>query len=130
MRTMAREAAFKVVFASRFTGEIEGELEKSLEKSERLDKDDSRYIERVLTVISEHEDELLKIIDEHSKVFPESRLFPADKSVLLIALAEIKYMDDIPSVVSVNEAANISSKYSSAKSASFISGILSEIIKE
>lgn len=130
MRTMAREAAFKVVFASRFTGEIEGELEKSLEKSERLDKDDSRYIERVLTVISEHEDELLKIIDEHSKVFPESRLFPADKSVLLIALAEIKYMDDIPNVVSVNEAANISSKYSSAKSASFISGILSEIIKE
>lgn len=130
MRTMAREAAFKVVFASRFTGEIEGELEKSLEKSERLDKDDSHYIERVLTVISEHEDELLKIIDEHSKVFPESRLFPADKSVLLIALAEIKYMDDIPNVVSVNEAANISSKYSSAKSASFISGILSEIIKE
>lgn len=130
MRTMAREVAFKVVFASRFTGEMESELEKTLKKTERLDKDDSDYIDRVLAVISEHEDELLKIIDEHSRAFPESRLFPADKSVLLVALAEIKYMDDIPDVVSVNEAANISSKYSSAKSASFISGILSEIIKE
>ena len=130
MRTMAREAAFKVVFASRFTGEMDSELEKSLKKTDRLDKDDSRYIDRVLTVISEHEDELLKLIDQYSRVFPESRLFPADKSVLLVALAEIKYMDDIPDVVSVNEAANISSKYSSAKSASFISGILSEIIKE
>lgn len=130
MRTTAREAVFKVIFASRFTGEIDGGLEKALEKVEHLDKDDSQYVNRVLNIISEHECELLKIIDEHSRDFPESRLFPADKSILLVALAEIKYMDDVPNVVSVNEAANISSKYSSSKSASFISGILSEIIKE
>lgn len=130
MRTMAREAAFKVVFASRFTGEFDGKLEKMLEKTEHLNKDDGEYVDRVLAIIAGHEDELLKIIDEHSLAFPEAHLFPADKSILLVALAEIKYMDDIPNVVSVNEAANISSKYSSAKSASFISGILSEIIKE
>lgn len=130
MRTTARETAFKLVFASRFTGEFDGELEKMLKKSERLDCDDCDYVNRVLAVLSEHESEFLKIIDDHSTYFPESRLFPADKSVLLIAIAEIKYMDDIPAVVSVNEAANISSKYSSAKSASFISGILSDIIKE
>lgn len=130
MRTTAREIVFKLVFASRFTGEIDSGLEKALEKIEHLDKDDNKYVERVLNIISEHEYELLKIIDEHSRDFPESRLFPADKSILLVALAEIKYMDDIPDIVSINEAANISSKYSSAKSASFISGILSEIIKE
>ena len=39
-------------------------------------------------------------------------------------------MEEIPSAVSVNEAANIASKYSSAKSASFVSGILAEIIRE
>lgn len=130
MRTIAREAAFKLVFASRFTGEIDSGLENTLKKTEHLDKDDTEYIERVLKILSEHEDELLKIIDGHSTYFPESRLFPADKSILLVALAEIKYMDDIPAAVSANEAANISSKYSSAKSASFISGILSDIIKE
>ena len=129
MRTTAREAVFKVVFASRFTGEIDSGLEKALEKTEHLDKDDHEYVERVLAIISEHEDELLKLIDGYSRDFPESRLFPADKSILLVALAEIKYMDDIPDVVCVNEAANISSKYSTAKSASFISGILSEVIK-
>lgn len=130
MRTTARETVFKLVFASRFTGEIDGELEKVFKKTEHLNEDDSEYVERVLKIISEHENELLKIIDENSRDFPESRLFPADKSILLVALAEIKFMDDIPNIVSVNEAANISSKYSSAKSASFISGILSEIIKE
>lgn len=130
MRTTARETVFKLVFASRFTGEIDSGLEKALEKLEHLDSDDNKYVERVLKIISEHEDELVNLIDKYSRDFPESRLFPADKSILLVALAEIKYMDDIPDVVSINEAANISSKYSSAKSASFISGILSEIIKE
>lgn len=130
MRTTARETVFKVVFASQFTGEIDGELENILKKAEHLDKDDGEYIKRVLAVLSEHKDELLSLIDGYSRVFPESGLFPADKSILLVALAEIKYMDDIPDIVSINEAANISSKYSSAKSASFISGILSEIIKE
>ena len=130
MRTTAREAAFKIIFASRFTGEIEINLKNALIKSDKLDGDDCEYLDRILKISVGNEDELLKIIDEFSRDFPESRLFPADKSILLVALAEIKYMDDIPNVVSVSEAANIASKYSSAKSASFISGILSEIIKE
>lgn len=130
MRTAAREVAFKIVFASRFTGDIDGELEKTLSKAENLNKDDCKYLKNILAALSEHEQELLQIIDAHSRDFPESGLFPADKSALLIALTEIKYMDDIPEVVSINEAANISSKYSSPKSASFISGILSEIIKK
>lgn len=130
MRTTAREAAFKLVFASRFTGEMDSELEKTFKKTDHLDNDDIEYVNRVIEIITEHEEELLKTIDDYSRDFPESRLFPADKSILLVSLAEIKYMDDIPEIVSVNEAANISSKYSSAKSASFVSGILSEIIKD
>jgi transcription termination factor NusB len=39
-------------------------------------------------------------------------------------------MDDVPDKVALNEAANIASKYSSAKSASFITGILSAIMGE
>ncbi len=130
MRTTAREAAFKIVFASRFTGAEDEELKRALIKADKLDGDDCGYLDRVLTAVFLHERELLDIIDGYSRDFPESRLYPADKSIFLIALAEIKYMDDIPDVVSLNEAANIASKYSSAKSASFISGILSEIIKD
>ena len=60
--------------------------------------------------------------------FPETRIFPADKSILFIAAAEILYCDDVPDKVAVSEAANIASRYSSEKSASFISGILSSVI--
>lgn len=129
MRTNARETAFKILFATQFNDEIE-DSKCSIMALEKLDKNDIGYCNGIVSSVNEHKAELLKIIDEHSRLFPESRLFPADRSILLIAIAEILYFDDIPSAVSVNEAANIASKYSSEKSATFISGILSEIIRE
>lgn len=130
MRTKAREVVFEVIFASRFSDGIDCNLKNVLYKKENLSKDDVVYADRVFNLISEHEKEFEKLIDNISMSFPQSRLYPADFSVLLIALAEIKFMDDIPVAVSINEAANIASKYSSAKSASFISGILAAVTKE
>ena len=130
MRTTARETAFKIVFASRFDGGDMGELKRALIKAEKLTDDDREYLDRLLKIIAEREEELLKLIDERSKSFPEAGLFLADKSILIVALAEILYMDDVPAVVSASEAANIASKYSTPKSADFISGILSEVIKK
>ena len=86
--------------------------------------------EEVRAAIEEHQDEISSVIDSKSVAFPEVRLFPADRSVLFIAVAEIIYCDDIPDKVSVSEAANIASRYSSGKSASFISGILSSVIAD
>ena len=127
MRTKARETVFQIVFASQFGGADNG-LKSALYKKEKLTDDDIVYAENVLSVIGEHREEFADIIDKRSTAFPESGLFPADKSVLLVALAEMLYMDDIPRAVSINEAANIASVYSSEKSASFISGILAAVV--
>ena len=129
MRTKAREVVFEVVFASRFSGGFDVNLKNALCKNENLTADDRQYVDGVISVLTEHGQEITELIDTYSLSFPQSRLFPADISALLIAIAEIKYIPDIPNPVSVNEAANIASKFSSPKSATFISGILSEIIK-
>lgn len=129
MRTTARETVFKILFASQFNDDTE-ELKHSLYKIEKLNKDDIEYCNRILDTVAKNRENLTKIIDGKSRQFPEVRMFPADRSIFLIALAEILFFEDIPSAVSVNEAANIASKYSSEKSASFISGILSEVIRE
>jgi N utilization substance protein B len=130
MRTTARETTFKILFSSQFVDEIEPELKRALYKTDNLDRNDVEYCEKLLNTITEHKEEISELIDKKSLSFPESRLYPADKSVLLIAVAEILYFDDIPDKVSINEAANIASKYSSERSASFISGILSVIVAE
>ncbi len=127
MRTIARETLFKLIYSSQYSDGIDVGLKTALFKSAELTKDDIAYCENVLGILDEHKDELLELLDKHSIAFPEKRIFPSDRSILLIGLAEILYVDDIPEKVSMNEAANIASKYSSAKSASFITGILSAV---
>ena len=129
MRTAARETLFKIVFASQFDKNEQAFIN-ALYKTEKLNKDDEEYCNAILSIINDNSVEFTELLDKHSKLFPESRLFPADRSILLIALAEILKYGKVPFAVSVNEAANIASKYSSSKSASFVSGILSEIIRE
>lgn len=128
MRTIARETLFKILFSSQFSDGIDNNLKSALYRMEKLDDNDRLYCDEVLRIISEHRDEFIAILDKYSYSFPEKRIFPADKSILLISLAEVLYMDDVPDKVSVNEAANIASKYSSARSASFITGIISSVI--
>ena len=127
MRTTARETLFKIIFSSQFGDGVDEALKNSLYRINKLDGDDVKYCNRVLDIIGEHAEELSRLLDEHSFSFPEKRIFPADKSIMLISLAEILYMDDIPDKVSLSEAANIASKYSSEKSASFITGVLSSV---
>ena len=127
MRTIARETLFKIIFSSQFGNGVDETLKNSLYRINKLDENDREYCNKVLGIIAEHSNEFTALLDEHSISFPEKRIFPADRSIMLIALAEILYMDDIPDKVSLNEAANIASKYSSEKSASFITGVLSAI---
>ena len=43
-------------------------------------------------------------------------------------MAEIKYFEEIPAVVSVSEAAGLARKYSTEKSADFVNGVLAGVI--
>lgn len=128
MRTTARETLFKLIYSTQFSESVVDEnLKSALFNSNSLNDDDRKYCERVLGLINQNLGELLLVLDKNSISFPEHRIFPSDKAILLIALAEILYCDDIPDKVSMNEAANLASKYSSEKSASFITGILSTV---
>ena len=80
--------------------------------------------------MEEHAGDITAVIDKKSVAFPEARLFPADRSILFIAVAEILYCDDVPDKVAASEAANLAARYSSEKSAQFVSGILSSVIAD
>ncbi len=128
MRTEAREVAFKVLFSQQFNEDNTEELKKALLKN--LNEEDQQFANDLILCVNAHKDELLQIIDDNIIHFKENRLYAGDKCLLLIAVAEIKYFDSIPDVVSVNEAVNIANRYLSDKSVDFINGVLAGVIKK
>lgn len=130
MRSDAREAAFKIIFASLFHNDIQKEFRASVYRTEKLSEEEREFAESLVRTVTEKRGELLSVLTARIERFPDYRIFTADKAIMLIALAEIRYFDDIPPVVSVSEAASLARKYSTEKSADFVNGVLGGIINE
>lgn len=129
MRNAAREAALNIIFAQQFNTDCLDSLKKKVFKQFKLEKDDDiLFAADLIATVEEHRDELIQGIEEACHHYKENRINRTDKSILLIAMAEIRYFDEIPPVVSVSEATGLARKYSTEKSADFVNGVLSGVI--
>lgn len=125
MRNDARENAFKLIFESLFH-DVDKEL--SLSNLKELKKeDDQNFFESIINAFASHKDELKVEIESHLKNFDYSRVFRVDLALIYLALTEIKYCE-CPKAVAINEALELSKKYSTEKSSKFINGLISAII--
>ena len=128
MRNSAREAALNIIFARQFNTDNMDALKKKIYKQFALEEDDLLFSADLVATVEEHYDELLTGIENACHHYRADRINPMDKSILLIAMAEINYFEDIPPVVSVSEAAGLARKYSTDTSADFVNGVLAGVI--
>ena len=129
MRNSAREAALNIIFAQQFNEDCPDAFKKRIYKPFGLTKEaDILFAADLVATVEEHRSELIAGIEEACHHYRENRINPTDKSILLIAMAEIRYFDDIPPVVSVSEATGLARKYSTDTSADFVNGVLSGVI--
>ena len=72
-------------------------------------------------------EDLDKIITKEVKNWDVSRIAKVDRSILRLAIYEMFYREDIPPIVTINEAIDIAKKFSTEKSGSFVNGILDKV---
>ena len=85
--------------------------------------------ENILTYTAANIEEIDKLINDHSKSWKTTRMPKVDLAILRLAIGEEKATDDVTCAVLVSEALNMSKKYSTDQSASFIHGLLGAIFK-
>ncbi len=132
MRNAAREAALNIIFAKQFNTDCLDNLKKKTYKQFGLleNEEDLLFAADLVATVEEHFDELIAGIESACHHYRADRINPMDKSILLIAMAEIRYFDDIPPVVSVSEATGLARKYSTDTSADFVNGVLAGVINK
>ncbi len=59
-----------------------------------------------------------------------SRLSPVDRSILRLAVYQLKFCPEIPPKVVINEAIELAKRYSTDKSGPFVNGVLDAILKK
>lgn len=75
----------------------------------------------------EHRDEADAIIKKLAKNWELHRIAAVDRNILRLAIYEMLHREDIPPVVSINEAVDIAKKFSTQDSGKFVNGILDKV---
>lgn len=127
-RRNARENAIKIVYETGVCGEINELTVGAL--TEELNEDEKAYFDKTIYGVAERKEQLENIIRKYARAYEFDRLYKVDIAILIVAIYEILYLDNIPYKVSVNEAVEIAKAYSTEKSASYINGILASVIKD
>lgn len=123
-RAQQREQAFRLVFESMFSGFDYDQAVAAYDEDEENEEKLSRYAMDIFQGVAEHRDELDAVIAQFSNGWKPERLPKVNLSILRIAVYEIKYREDIPTSVSINEAVELAKTYSGKEDSAFINGIL------
>ena len=94
--------------------------------AQRQRETDSRNTEFVSGVM-EHLETIDQLLEDCSTNWKVARMARVDRNILRLAAFELRYRDDIPSRVTINEAVEIAKQYGEKDSGSFINGILDRI---
>src|SRR5262245_43749333 len=82
------------------------------------------FAEPLIRGTLEFRDEADEVIKKHTKNWELHRIAAVDRNILRLAIYEMLHRDDIPPVVSINEAVDIAKKFSTQDSGKFVNGIL------
>ncbi len=124
-RIKQREQAFFLVFQNMFKLEDDDAISIYSENNEEV----GDYARQLYNGIVEKTEELDEIISSNLTSWKINRLPKVNLSILRLAVYEMKYIDDVPNSVAINEAIELAKKYSGADDAAFINGVLGAVAR-
>ncbi len=128
-RSELRKHIFRMLFLIEFNGEDEmpEQAELYLDDIEGLSDKDRTYITAKHAKVVERIKEIDDILNTHTTGWKTSRMNKVDLSILRLAVYEMKWDDEIPVGVAINEAVELAKKYSGDEGPSFVNGVLARL---
>ncbi len=126
-RSDARRNAFLYVFQLYANDEIL--MDEPLELEDDLTLESDEFTKLIVNSTIEHREEIDKKISDNLKGWTIDRLSKVSLAILRISVAQLLYMDDIPSGVVINEAVELSKHFGDSEDYQFINGALGKIEK-
>lgn len=130
-RSQARDAAFTQIFQMNMHENDMNVILEELLSARPQSEENLGYIKQIVDGVKAHESELEEIICKNLRSgWTISRISKASVAILKLAIYEMKYVDDVPCKVAINEAVELAKCYGDDNDPNFINGILGNVYKE
>lgn len=124
-RSELREIMMKVLYQV-FTFEdskVEFDIEELIKEQLEIENE---FVNTVVYGVLEHREEIFNTANRYLDSWPMNRLNRVDQAIICIGIYELNYTET-PDVVAINEAVELSKKYSDEKVTKMINAVLDEV---
>lgn len=128
-RSELREHVFRMLFRIEFNNEKELPEQESLyfELLDDVSEQDQEYILNKYKAIKDRVEEIDSILNQMSEGWKTTRMNRVDLTILRLATYELKWDEEVPTGVAINEAVELAKRYSSDQGPSFVNGVLAKV---
>ena len=128
-RHLARELLVKALYQWQIAGHSVAEISAQFAAHEDFERSDRDFFGQLLAVTIEDAPALDVVIARQATRGIE-QLDAVARAILLLGLAELKFRDDVPSKVVINEAVELAKRYGPAESYKFVNAVLDKSSRE
>ncbi len=93
-------------------------------------QDVKAFADQLFTGTLQHLPEIDGLIGAHADNWNMNRMAVIDRNILRLGVFELRYLDDVPSKVCINEAIELAKRFGDEESGKFINGVLDAIHKK
>lgn len=130
-RSLSREHALKMLYQMDITKRSLDLLMPDYWKAEEIkDAEVITYAESLVKGVLLQMADIDEKIASYATNWQLKRMAIIDRNVMRLGLYELKYTNDIPPKVAINEAVELAKKYGDMESSKFVNGILDKIHKK
>ena len=132
-RHLARTIAMQSLYQWDFQGKPEAKIPDIIDfnlKEFAPDFDDKGFVAELVNNVIIRADEIDKIITAYAPDWPIDQITTVDRNILRIGVNELKFVENIPSKVAINEAIELAKTFGGESSGRFVNGVLGAIYKD
>ena len=129
-RSIIMQALYQWDFKEQPKKELPAIIEQNLQEFGKGLEDDTKFVRDTAKDIVKNLPKIDKIIAQYATNWPLEQITIVDRNILRIGIYELKFNDEIPAKVAINEAIEVAKTYGGPSSSKFINGVLGAIFKD
>ena len=127
-RRKSREVVMKLLYQLQFNeDDIELQIQSMIEENEVTGKEET-YVKDIVNGVMQNVEDIDTKIENNLTGWKMSRVSKVNLAIIRLSIYEILYRDDIPNTVSINEAVELTKKFSGEDSKVFVNGLLAKLV--
>lgn len=133
-RHLARSIAMQALYQWDFKGKpntaLPAIVEQNITEFGAGLTEDKQFVHDIIKGVTKHLDKIDAIISKYAPHWPLDQITIIDRNILRIGIYELKFNDQIPAKVAINEAIEVAKTYGGPSSGKFVNGVLGAIYND